>query len=643
MSDINLIKEKTLKKEQEDAVKFLLRRTSAIISLQTGLGKTLSVLTAMQHLKNILSDRMITIIVAPPNALISFERELELFGYSDDNWEEINGIIKKTGKLLSRMVSGENSLLDNYVYFDDIVLVSYSKVEEYIDNLEKLIIQFRKCYKDSKVLIVFDECHTLANPKTTRTKTCKMIAKYCDIKWGLTATPITNDYISVYTLSDFFRPKYIANNKSDFYRKFCEMEKVKRTFYGRTFWQDEIKGMKNEDKLKELLQDLIIRREIKYNIQYKYIPITLTEDELDIYDEVASDRLRQGDTQFSTRCIELQKLLDNCLSVDIYDNEGNPILTKNYKFTTKENKLIDIINWLCNIGHTPIIYTDFIDTVFRLEELLSQNHTVHKIIGKTSTKKRKKVEDTIEQGDIIIITSAGTASLNLQKANTLIFYNVPYSSINVIQSIGRITRLGSSYNKQNVIFLYCNGTIDEYKISYFNSNSARVATLLGSSENLPKEMQQYDNEELTELKQKLLWQYKSKKNKIRRTRKLALKERLIIVNIDELKNNYIETDNLIYNVSGETIEVEKTDKIKIIKSEIDKNYGKALENIKDIGYYKSKLREIFLTDPKILKIYYRITVELKTVILIDNTKYNIGKYIKQYLLENWRKFEEKLQ
>ena len=642
MSNINLIKDKTLKPEQEDAVKFLLKRTSAIISLQTGLGKTLSVLTAMQHLKNILADRMLTIIVAPPNALISFERELELFGYSDSNWEEVNGIIKKTGKLLSRLVSGENSLLDNYVYFDDIVLVSFSKIGVYSPILEKLIIQFRKCYKDSKVLIIFDECHTLTNPKTVRTKQCKMVSKYCDIKWGLTATPITNDYMSVYTLSDFFRPKYIANNKSDFYRKFCETEKVKKTFYSRTFWQEEIIGMKNEDKLKELLEDLIIRREIKYNINYKYIPITLTEEEIDMYDEVASDRLRGNFKDFSTRCVELQKLLDNCLSIEIYDTDNNPILTKNYKFTTKENKLLDIVDWLCNNGHTPIIYTDFLDTVQRLENLLEVKHKVHKITGDTSIKKRKKVEDTIQQGDIIIITSAGTASLNLQKANTLIFYNVPYSSIHVVQSIGRITRLGSAYNKQNVIFLYCNGTIDEYKIAYFNSNSARVSTLLGASENLPKDMEQYDNEELAELKQKLLWQYKQKKNKIRRTRKRALTERLTVIPITDLEDNYIETNNLIYNLSEETITVDNLGKLRHSKSSLE-NYKKAIENVDNTGYYKSKLREMFPIDPKVLKIYYRITVELKSVTIIDDTRYNIGKYIKQFLIENWRRFEEKLQ
>ena len=643
ITDFNIVKDKELVPQQVEAVKFMLKRTSAIVSLQTGLGKTLSSLTAMEHLKRALGNKLLTFIVAPPNALISFGRELENFDYTEDyeviQEEPVLVETKNNKKRIGKMISQEYSIIENEKEVDDIVLISYSKVGEYLDEIRKLIVKHRKLNPGSVILVIFDEAHTLSNPRTQRTKDCKYVRLLCDICWGLTATPIKNSYEMLYHICNFIRPNYIANSKADFMRKFCEVKKVRKTFYGRTFWMDEIIGRKNEEQLSELLKDLIIYKERVYNIKYKYIPISLNEDELDMYDEVASDRLFGNSTQFSSRCIELQKLLDNCLEIEIYDDQENLIHTKDYKFYTKEDKLIKVIDVLTSKGHTPIIYTDFVDTAERLEIILEYNHKVHTIIGKTSTKKRKEIEDTIENGDVIIITSAGTASLNLQKANTVIFYNVPYSTVNVIQAIGRVTRLGSGYESQNVIFMYCQGTIDEYKIRYFKSNASMISSLLGHSDNLPDDLREMDSDEQRELKSELLWQYRKKKNKVRRARKKSVRENIKVI---DFSDDTIETNDVTYNLTCKDIEIIRGDRVLLSKSKAEEEYGSAIENFDSIGFFKSKIREIFGNNPKVLKIYHLVTKEGKNVSILDNPKYKIGYYLKKYMLENWRVFEERL-
>lgn len=261
-------------------------------------------------------------------------------------------------------------------------------------------------------------------------------------------------------------------------------------------------------------------------------------------------------------------------------------------------------------------------------------------MGKTSTKKRKEIEDSIESGDVIIITSAGTASLNLQKANTVVFYNVPYSTVNVIQAIGRVTRLGSGYESQNVIFMYCEGTIDEYKIRYFKSNAAMISSLLGQSENLPKNLKEIDVYEQKQLKDELLWQYKKKKNKVRRIRKKAINERLIIT--EDYPNGNVTTERTVYNLTGEEIILYRKGKYVKSTSKAERDYSEALKGIDSIGFYRSKLRELFKDNDKVMKVYYMLTVEAKEVLVIDNPEYKIGYYLKKYMIENWRILEERL-
>jgi hypothetical protein len=55
------------------------------------------------------------------------------------------------------------------------------------------------------------------------------------------------------------------------------------------------------------------------------------------------------------------------------------------------------------------------------------------ISGKEKEEKRQQIEQNLVSRDIVIITKAGRASRNLQKANNLILYNVPYSIGDLLQ------------------------------------------------------------------------------------------------------------------------------------------------------------------------------------------------------------------
>jgi SNF2 family DNA or RNA helicase len=61
---------------------------------------------------------------------------------------------------------------------------------------------------------------------------------------------------------------------------------------------------------------------------------------------------------------------------------------------------------------------------------------------------------------IIFITTAGSASLNLQAAGVIIFYDTPWSYGDLVQTIGRAQRIGSIQEHVILLHLANKGTID---------------------------------------------------------------------------------------------------------------------------------------------------------------------------------------
>ena len=73
--DYTLSKDFLLKQEQNEMIDFAIRRPYAVISGQTGLGKTYTAVTLATQLM-LKNKDLITIVIAPPKALMSFEKEL---------------------------------------------------------------------------------------------------------------------------------------------------------------------------------------------------------------------------------------------------------------------------------------------------------------------------------------------------------------------------------------------------------------------------------------------------------------------------------------------------------------------------------------------------------------------------------------
>jgi hypothetical protein len=196
------------------------------------------------------------------------------------------------------------------------------------------------------------------------------------------------------------------------------------------------------------------------------------------------------------------------------------------EYSPKEELLLNSLEGAFSNGYSVIIYAEYKETISRLETILKKNKKklnlgkIHKVTGSINIKVREAVEENIGSRDVVLITSAGTESVNLQKCNTIIFYDISFSTKNMIQAVGRVCRRDSKFDVQYAILLVTKRTIDEYKYRMFNNNLNMVKGAVGAGKDIPlsEDMLLSDANDLRVLKDELLWAYKGSKKRTRKVK-----------------------------------------------------------------------------------------------------------------------------
>lgn len=482
MTDYSLNKDVPLTVEQNEVVDFMLKRSSCINASQTGLGKTYSTLTAMVHLLLQHKD-LICIIVVPPKALKVFRKEM-----------------KSKLKISFTEISKQQMTRSNSRVF----LMSYSALKDQTSNLE----QIRK--NGYKLMLILDEAHILQGEDNTFTTLLRTIRHKFAVTWYLTATPMGNDVWGLYHLMYLVNPN-IFGSKEEFASKYfiTRKERVKTwnpVIKRYTFpYEDIIVGYKDINQLQNDISDYVILKQKKYNLQFEYHTTDLSDIEIRHY-LLASAGMARSTSQknWAVRCNDLQRVVDNVS--EKYSDPDN-LSTKERLFITK---LLEEVS-----DHAVVVYVELHETVARIKKLLTllkaKGHpigNIYEITGAQDFTERAKVEDKLKRSDVVVITQAGTESINLQKSDTIFLYNIPFSIRVLIQLLGRVTRLDTKYPRQYIHFIEASGTIDTYKRLLISIRGDVINRVFGDIETLPVELTIEDNDIQQKLRNKLLWSFK---------------------------------------------------------------------------------------------------------------------------------------
>ena len=478
--DYTLSKEFPLKIEQNEMIDFAIRRPYAVISGQTGLGKTYTAVTLATQL--MLKHRdLITIIIAPPKALLSFEKELT---------EKL--------KVKYSMISTEKTFKSPNSRF---ILVSNTCID-------KAISTFGELHKNYKLLGIVDESHNgLQNPSSKMYKQFMQIRKIFCILYFLTATSCKNNIEGMYWMITLLNPQllgtwgnfkynYLITNKKQITQTTKNRAKVKRQI-------EEIVGYKNIDRLQKILNDIIIIRQKQYNLEFSYHTTHLNKLEIKEYLDASKGNMSENAKDFwSVRLRDITFVVDNVAGTS----------DKNY-ISNKEKLLLKVLLQNIRANRPTIIYCEYVSVLERLDYLIKAFRRELGIIdtliikGGISIAARKKIQDIISVDRPLLITSAGGESINLQRANSIIFYDLPYDIAKIMQIIGRITRVDTKFDKQYIEIIEAFGTTDTYKRLCMEKNMKLIESLFGKMNTLPYTT--YDNEQkfMSTLRKSLLWAF----------------------------------------------------------------------------------------------------------------------------------------
>ena len=474
-----------------------------------------------------LQDKSLDVIVLCPQCAIkAFKRELT----------------EKLGVRFNLLTSGK-PIFQAGARIHVITHTSMKKYQDYVDRLHN---------NGKKLLLMIDEAQIMHDSHNQLYQILASRRHYFNIVWEMTATPLGNSLTGLYWLLYFLNPK-IVGSIEEFKSKYfiLTFNKIVRWCgryphkYKKTFREEVIVGYKNLDKLGEILKDYVIIKQQPYNLRWHYHKFNITDKEQEQYLMAGQGLKREtSEKNFAVRMHDLQMVIDNLvIPVDrnaleyvikekITDEKGNynaerlKALTKqalekintnrkvsimNSDISSKEREYLKVVKDEIDKGHPVLTYLDYSDIVDRLEMLLNKTKSITgvkqvlKVTGSVSLKEREIVEESIKEGTVVLITSAGTESINLQKSNSMIFYDVPFSVLTFIQAVGRITRMDSKYSEQHIHIIEATGTIDSYKRLLINMNSNLIETIFGGIETLPVEILKIDKSMQGILKRKLLW------------------------------------------------------------------------------------------------------------------------------------------
>ena len=234
-----------LNDKQIEGVNFLLARKGAILSLQTGLGKTITVLTTAKIiLDNYDSARVV--IVCPVKAKKAFKSEIrKRMAFPKD--------------YVGYIATDE---MDFDAEKNRIFLFTDTNIKKY-DSLVKDIYD-----AGNKIVLFVDEAHGLADKKSEFYRVMSEVRTYSTLVYLVSATPLINNLDGLYNIVNFACPGFLGK-KTDFDNLYTIWHLD--TIYVKGGARKKVKtldGYKNLDALNQRLKQVLIVRGKEYNLKF---------------------------------------------------------------------------------------------------------------------------------------------------------------------------------------------------------------------------------------------------------------------------------------------------------------------------------------------------------------------------------------
>jgi SNF2 family DNA or RNA helicase len=310
----------------------------------------------------------------------------------------------------------------------------------------------KEAHPNVKFMLVMDEMHKLKNHKSQFHLKVQGMSLLSERLVGMTATPVKNRLMEFWSLFRILRPDLFPKI-THFQNEFCVMKMQK---ISRNRQVPVVVGYRNLDEFVRRIEPFYLSRK-KHEVAKELpelismeVDCELSEVQDGLYDMAEAGLLDELDEDEDSSADTLRAITACLQAVDapqlLLDEDGEPFQGE----SSKLEALVDLLNGNAD-GKKVIVYSKFEKMISLIEERLVKEKVVcGRITGKeTDPKKRRKTAESFQDPksglDVILITSAGSESINLHAAEHFVFFDLPWSYGDYLQLVGRMIRIGSSH------------------------------------------------------------------------------------------------------------------------------------------------------------------------------------------------------
>ena len=466
------------------------------------------------------------IVICPKSATFQWQEEFEKF---------TQGISTRVITLKYGKLEGFAARKQQYEDFSENVLImNYAPVVKEYEMIRQIL--------EPHYMMIADECVAFKNYKTQTHIACKAVAEGAERAYGFSATIIKNGLEEVWGIFDVIVPG-LFGRITHFRTAYCKQKLIELRINGKNRKIPKTIGYKNLDQFKKVLDPyFLIRRKAEVATELpklisKKIVLEMDIQQKELYREALSgilyedrlrneyfeicDEIRNGamGEKIEKRHSELKEKYEKYLSPEGKKRgklaaltycqmvSNGPGLLNEPGTSSKEEEFIRLMKDEL-LDEKVIVFTRFKKGLHFLEircERCGFNYV--KITGDEDDQQRKSARLRFQEDPnckIIFITTAGSASLNLQAASVVLFYDTPWSYGDLVQTIGRAQRIGSIREHILLIHLINRGTIDVRVISKVTDKKDLSDQIIGDTAEGALDFVQTDDRVVDMLYQELL-------------------------------------------------------------------------------------------------------------------------------------------
>lgn len=348
-------------------------------------------------------------------------------------------------------------------------------------------------------MVIVDEAHCLKNRASANWKLVNSLNKKFILM--LTATPVENNLIELYNLITVLKPGLLAT-EAEFRKEFLAPGKPK--------------SPRNPERLRGLLGEVMIRNTrsvVDVRLPHRVAASVVAQPEPDearlygmVSDYVATRHgTSKGAGDFGLHLLQREagssahalgravgRMLSESDRLSLADRRELEAMQEAASQISATAKGLQLTRMLAGANERPdaktVVFTEFTATLQYLEEICDRRSLRYAVFSGEMSKSEKDaaILRFRDEANILLSTGSGGEGRNLQFANTVVNFDLPWNPMRLEQRVGRVHRIGQT--QEVFVFNFCQaGTVEEQllrvlhdKINMFELVVGEMDAILGT-------------------------------------------------------------------------------------------------------------------------------------------------------------------